>query len=361
MQIKFVKKAFVFFRLFPYLSPNCNPKLTDLYIASIQKASIQFKILYWLSVRYQRVCEKVNIAIKRRYSSVFDYEIEILHKKRADFLYQNHVLHLFNDGTQSQKDIINDKNKFHNFCKKHNLPAAQKIGELKNGHLQNMTALPWETAEDFLVKPTIGSKSVGILDFRAIGNNKYEILDENREIDSKNIAQYLAYFLPKGDFIIQKRLLPPTYLQQQDLAHVPIIRILSCKSGNDVSIINPVLILNVEKKYLNPYLSNKVFYAINASDGKILEQIHFSKNTEPSNYSVINTLPDWDTLTKTIQKAHALLGGIRLIGWDVALSSTGYAIIEANKSPWLEIHQKAPFDSPYFLEKVMSLSSRASL
>lgn len=352
--MKLINKIVVLFRLFPYLPPSdYDSNLFSLYYNSIQKANVKFRFLFWLSTRYQFFCEKLNRPIKFNHSAVYEFEIEVLNKKKSDFLYQNQILHFFYDGTQAQKEIINNKNTFHDFCENNAIPTTKKIGELNNGHLQNMTVLPWETAEDFLVKPIFGFKSIGILDFRSIGNNKYEILDETREINSKNIAKYLAYFLPTGSYIIQKRLKPPVYLQNQGLVHVPIIRILSCKSGDNISILNPVLILNVEKKYLNPRLNNKIFYAIDALNGKIIDQIHFTKKINSMNHLAINTLPEWDALVETVHKAHALLDSIRLIGWDIALSCTGYTIIEANKSPWLEIHQKTPFVANEFQKRIL--------
>jgi hypothetical protein len=287
------------------------------------------------------------------HSSIFDYEIEVLNKKKSEFLYQNQLLHIFYNGTEAQKEIINNKNTFHNFCKNNAIPTPTKIGELNNGHLQNMTFIPWRLRKNFIIKPIYGFKSIGILDFRSIGKNHYDILDENREIHIKNIAKYLTYFLPNGFFIIQKRLKPPSYLQSQGLINVPIIRILSCKSDETITIINPVLILNFEKKYLNPKLNNKIFYALDASNGKIIGQIYFSKKSNAINHWPLITLPDWDALIETINKAHTLLDSVRLIGWDIAYSHSGYAIIEANKSPWLEIHQKHPFVAQEFQKLIL--------
>ncbi len=51
------------------------------------------------------------------------------------------------------------------------------------------------------------------------------------------------------------------------------------------------------------------------------------------------TLPDWDDLRELVSDAAALLGGLPLVGWDVALTKTGPIIVEANTVPSLDLLQ----------------------
>ena len=346
---QFIKKIGTFYRLFPYKPVALNPQLMVLYKMSIEKASFKYKFLFTVSDIYTKVFPKKE----SEYLSVFDYEINALNKKRDAFIPQNYLSHLFGSGSTHHIEIVNNKVKFHKFCLEYALPIPELMGFIKLGKIQlTQTDIPWGKEADFLVKPAFGSKSAGIYDFRFKGNNTYQILDENRAIDRRFIPQFLEHYAKKGSYVIQQRIPAPSEFCDAGISHVPILRVLSKKVNAGIEIINPVLIINKEKQYLNARLANKDFYAIDTQTGKIIGGIVFDHT--PNSLTIVQ-LPNWQMLIQIIQKAHEQVFTLNLIGWDVALSEKGYLLIEANKSPWLEVHQKFPFANQLFLEKILNL------
>ncbi|GGB78968.1 hypothetical protein GCM10011325_03130 [Dyadobacter sediminis] len=156
-----------------------------------------------------------------------------------------------------------------------------------------------------------------------------------------------------GEYVIQEKAGLFHYFAEKGQTNVPVVRIISTKIKGQIKVLNPVLILNKGKQFLDSGLGNKDYYAINASDGTIIGEIIF-QHIPPKLDGF--EMPDWDVILTMIKKGHNLLGKTDIIGWDVALTESGYSLLEANKSPWLEIHQKSPFESTLFIEKLLNLN-----
>jgi hypothetical protein len=336
-------------RLFPYFPAGLNGDLMTQYRLSIQNSELKYRILFYVSEIFCQFKPKKR-SVKK---GIFNHEIDVLKKSSDKFILQRHLFHVLNTGTKSENEIINNKKYFHDFCAKNQLPTPHLSGIIKDGTIQSFVqVLPWDNAKSFFVKPVSGSQSKGILEFRAKGENTYEILDQNRLINTRHIPEYLKFYLKKGEFIIQEKVSLPHYFPISEQSNVPILRIISYKKNDQIKILNPVLIINKEKQFLDSRLGNKDFYAIDAADGTIIDQIVFG-HIPPKLDGF--AMPEWNALLELIKKGHDLLGTIKIIGWDVAIGEGDYSILEANKRPWLEIHQKSPFEGTSFIENILTL------
>jgi hypothetical protein len=337
------------FNIFPYFPIGLNGDLMAQYRLSIQNSELKYRILFYVSEIFCHFKPK-NYSIKK---VIFNYEIDVLKKSPNKFILQRYLFHIFNTGSKSDNEIINNKKHFHNFCVSNHLPTPQLLGTIKDGMIISFVKeFPWDSSKDFFIKPVSGSQSRGILEFRVKNKNTYEILDQNRLINTKYILEYLKFHLKKGEFIIQEKVISSRQLPADDQSNVPILRIISYKQNDQIKILNPVLIINREKQFLDSRLRNKDFYAIDTINGTIIEQIVFS-HTPPKLDGF--KMPEWNSLLEIIKKGHNLLITNTIIGWDVAIGEDGYSVLEANKSPWLEIHQKSPFVNACFIEKILTL------
>lgn len=345
-------------RPFPYLPEGMNQSLKPLFLQSLKNAKFKYKILFHSSRFIYKVLKQLNITPRSKNLSIFQFEINLLKKHESDFLYQNQSYHLFDTGRKEHNEIVNNKVLFHDFCEKNNIPTAQNFGEVRHGKLLIRQPMPWDSGRDFFIKPIYGSKSQGIVEFRFIGNETYLVLNDKRELKADVMESYLKVFFRKRDFIIQERLEPPRNFTNNGLKNVPIIRILSHANGSEIEVLNPVLVLNANENYLNPYLSNKNFYALDKATGKIIDKIRFNgkEGSEglPSNWD--NFLHKWPDLPEKITRAHYLLNSIKWLGWDIAYCKKNeFIFLESNTSPWIELHQKLPFDQWAFQQKFLSL------
>lgn len=347
--MKIFSKIQRLFTLFPYFPVGLEGTLMAQYRQSIQYSQLKYRVLFYVSGKFCQLSSK-DYALQK---NIFNHEINVLGHDPNKYILQKHLFHIYIKGSKSDNEIINNKEQFYKFCSENKLPTPQIVGKIKNGIVQSFgQELPWQHARDFFVKPVYGSKSNGILEFRAKGKDTYEILDENRLIKTRYIPEYLEFHFKKGEFIIQEKIGPPQNFTVNKHSHTPILRIISCKMNNQILILNPVLILHKEKKFLDSKLSNKDFFAIDEADGKVLGPIVFDHTpTKPDNL----TLPEWESLLDLIEKGHNLLKSNTVIGWDVAISDEGYYLLEANKCPWLEIHQKKPFKDLWFLNNILLL------
>ncbi|MFT6842257.1 MAG: hypothetical protein ACJASR_001023 [Psychroserpens sp.] len=355
--MNYFNKLKTFLTIFPYSPVGLNLAIKSLWIESIHKSTFRYKALYRISNLYLKFCKLLGLSSWRIKSKIFEYETTVKDKAIGDFIYQKNAFHLFNTGVEKDIRIINNKIEFHDFCLRNELPVPKKIGEIIHGKIDlDLDCPPWETERDFMIKPIFGAKSKGVLDFKKQdGKNKYLILDEGRELDPVCMKDYLNAFLDKKiSYIIQERLKPTEEILQLGINNVPIIRILTVLNGGIVELINPVLIINPDRNYLNPSLKRKSFYAVNNETGKIFDELVFNNSSKGQIALNDTLLLDWATLKSKVLMAHGQIETVRIIGWDIAWSSKGYKFLEANKSPWLEIHQKDPFDSFRFQKLVLS-------
>jgi D-alanine-D-alanine ligase-like ATP-grasp enzyme len=337
-------------RLFPYFPTRLDSDLMIQYRLSIQKSELKYRILFYISDLFCRF-KSGDYSGKNR---IFNHEISVLHIASNKFILQKYLFHVYNKGSKSEKEIINNKERFHNFCIKNQFPTPRLLGIIKNGKVQSLVqGLPWNHANDFFIKPVSGSQSRGILELRAKDNNTFEIVNQNRLIKAEYLLDFINFHLKTGEYIIQEKAGIFPYFATNGQSNVPILRIISIKIKGQIKILNPVLIINKGKQFLNSELINKDFYAVNAENGTIIGEIIF-KHTPPKLDGF--KMPDWDVILTIIKKAHNLLGTTNIIGWDVAVTEGGYSLLEANKNPWLEIHQKSPFESTLFIEKLLNLN-----
>ncbi len=71
-------------------------------------------------------------------------------------------------------------------------------------------------------------------------------------------------------------------------------------------------------------------------------------------------LPDWEAAIETVRDAHSLVSGVGIIGFDLALSSRGPLIIEANTFPNHTLYQDASGKGVYAPELLRGVHERAA-
>ncbi|MFN8430298.1 MAG: sugar-transfer associated ATP-grasp domain-containing protein [Spirosomataceae bacterium] len=350
-----MKKIKSLFAIFPYYPIKMNQDLKRLWTESLSSTSVKYKLLYRFSEVFIMVIKSLGIKFGQSKSRIFEFEILNDKKNESDFLMQNKVVHLFQSGNPESIEIINDKLKFQNFCLQNHFPTPTKLGEIRSGKIYWDSEYPWFNNKSFIVKPTKGSQSKGIRDFVLSNEGRYIILDENREISFSAVNDYLEHFIKQGEFIIQERIMPGLEFLKIGIMSIPILRIITISDDTNVKLLNPVMIINPEKNYLNSKLINKRFFAIDILNGRINHEIYFGKCSDGQILIKDFYIPDWEKIVELLIKAHKILNTVKIIGWDLGIGDGGFKIIEANKSPWIEIHQKFPFNAEGFQKELLCL------
>ncbi len=338
-ELKYLKLLVRFFALLPYQpNPEWDETVKKEWHKSLRQSKfhhLAYKITCWL---------KLSPPEKMNGQQVFAYETGML--KHEPKNYFPHILleHFFRSGSAGHIKIVNDKLAFHDFCKSQNVPCPEKMGVYQSGKWSFARQAPWETDADFFIKPIHGSQGKDIWECRKLMPDSYLVHNQNRKISDAFLKDYLEKKLDqKKTYIIQRKF---EFVSQNkaNIAPPPVIRILTKRGENEeIRIINPILIINPEFYYLSPSLVDKRFFALNHKTGEVVGEINFGTNNE-SRPPLELTIGEerWQQIVSNTKKLHSHLNTLKYIGWDIALNEKKYSFLEANKSPWLAIHQKYP-------------------
>lgn len=331
--------------LWPYLPPdNAHSDIRSQWMKGLYRTP-KYLILYLLSSTFHK-------GKKSKSSSFFDYEINVLKRNPNQYLiHQNfaHKIAQLNDKNECK--VLNNKLLFWQFCEQNQIPTpkvlAYKMGRVQvKPNLDELFGL-----DNFFIKPIYGSRSVGVIEVKKL-NDAYVFSDENRLIPALMMKEYFEYRWEKMvNVILQIGIQNHDVLAKKWGARPLIIRIISISKNKKMSLHRPVLYHYFNSEYLSPKLKGKHIYPVSLTNGEVGEKFTFSWNEEGPSLAGVH-LPQWNVLKQEISNCHSLMPEISVIGWDVALTNEGPMIIEGNKSPWLDIHQKHPYEGFLITEKV---------
>lgn len=116
------------------------------------------------------------------------------------------------------------------------------------------------------------------------------------------------------------------------------------KTGK-AQILSCVLRAGVGDSVVDNYCSGGVIYPLNAEygivDGSGVSRAGSGHIKHPQTEIIMIgfKVPNWEVLTTELKKAAEKIPEIRLIGWDVAITENGIALIEGNHNPDYELYE----------------------
>jgi hypothetical protein len=230
-------------------------------------------------------------------------------------------------------DLINNKEKFAEFCVKNTLSAPQTLAVFENGKVSVKAAAELRQTKDIVVKPVYGHMGRDIRFAYADRDGSYRY--RGKKLTIEELLQQIAFISASEPFLAQQRLHNHPELCRLSNGYLASIRIVTFWGReNAPSFLGACLAL--------PYGSVTVSndgrnFPVNLETGEILVRSlgplkpeREREITEAGRFVAGNKLPFWRETKELVYKAHCLLPDFFSLGWDVAITENGPVILETN-------------------------------
>lgn len=231
---------------------------------------------------------------------------------------------------------LDDKSQLARFCEEHSLPHPAIVMQ---GTANEVTAeAPWP-ATDLIFKPTnlCQGQSIEILRFDAARDRW--VAHDGTELSPATLPAFALGRLQGGPWLVQPRLVNPVGWRHLTPGPLSTLRIVTGRVPPD----GRLVIVGVQARFAlaSPFVDNVsaggMSAFVDSTTGRM--NIGMAWNGEPSehtNHPVTGgriegeILPDWPALRDLALRAHTAAGAWSSIGWDIAATTLGPMIIEAN-------------------------------
>ena len=168
-------------------------------------------------------------------------------------------------------------------------------------------------------------------------------------IGVEDLADQIAAFADEG-YLFQERLVPHAMLAEICGPAVGTVRLLTAMTGRGPELIATVWkVIGGGNIADNFWRRGNMLAAIDSDSGTVLRVASGLGHEAATHESHPDSgmplpglvLPDWQAARATCLSAATALAGLRLIGWDIALTEHGPVIVEANTLPAFNLHQIA--------------------
>ena len=277
--------------------------------------------------------------------SVFKYNISILEYFQFNFLNKNHEERLRWAGTgfmyeyqlmmnpKSERDILDDKRKFHHSYKKYFVHSVASLDELKSN--------------SSLVDRLLNNPS-GKMVFKA-ANGKCGLTVEVVNTIEYNQTSMISHMEEKGLELVEEYIIQHPELNKLSPSGVNTVRIFTELDKNqEVVILGCRQRISVNSSVDNMAAGNIAAF-IDENTGKIIDAGVYSDITKKeekihpvTGVSIIGfQVPFWQETLQMVKEAAKLHPQNRSIGWDIVISEKGPGFIEGNHD-WCKLLWQLP-------------------
>lgn len=255
-------------------------------------------------------------------------------QKRGAYLLhrRNHSLFEALNGFASG-DLINNKEKFAEFCVKNALPAPKTLAVFENGKVSVKAAAELRQQKDIVVKPVYGHMGRDIQFAYVDRDGSYRYRGKNLTVEE--LLQHIAFNSVSEPYLAQQRLHNHPELCRLSNGYLASIRIVTFWGrDNAPAFLGACLAL----PYGSATVSNEGRnFPVDLETGEILilslgplRPERERELTEAGRFVAGNMLPFWREIKELVYKAHRLMPDFFSLGWDVAVTENGPVILETN-------------------------------
>jgi len=234
----------------------------------------------------------------------------------------------------------------------HALLHPHRVSFLGHDLRNRVDLLSWLTGLDGPVfgKPVDSRWSLGALSIeRCDSATGMVTLLDGSEHDSATVADQVMAFAEEG-YLFQERLEPHPDVAAVSGPAISCVRLLTIMTPEGPELLRAVWKLigsgNVADNF---WREGNLLAAIDPATGTVTRAAsgvafqHRSHDAHPDSGAALPgfTLPDWKDAVALACDAMTAMTGLRLVGWDIALTAKGPVIVEANTRPAFNIHQVA--------------------
>ncbi|GAB3037266.1 sugar-transfer associated ATP-grasp domain-containing protein [Bowmanella dokdonensis] len=250
------------------------------------------------------------------------------------------------------RPLVADKMNYHRICQQQGLAAPEVLAVVQNSSLSDPQ--PFEQIKDaqgllvrlqswgegqYIFKPAGGSHGEDIFCFRFAGQGLQDI--HGKELDPTGLMQKLQL----GRFVLQRYAAPHPALN--DVMPGPglgTLRLVTVNREGQVELVIGCAKLPVGGNLIDNFNAGKslnLVSAINLDSGRLISTYgpdplnegnirlftqHPQTQTKLSGY----LLPNWQEIVSLVKRGAEVFNQLPTIGWDVALTTEGPLLIEAN-------------------------------
>jgi hypothetical protein len=230
-------------------------------------------------------------------------------------------------------DLINNKEKFAEFCVKNDLPSPQTLAVFENGKVSVKTDAGLRQQKDIVVKPVYGHMGRDIRFAYADPDGSYRY--RGKKLTLEELLQQIAVNSVSEPFLAQQRLHNHPELCRLSNGYLASIRIVTFWGReNAPAFLGACLALPYEAVTVSNDGRN---FPVDLETGEILVrslgQLRLERErelAEAGRFVAGNMLPFWWEIKELVYKAHCLLPDFFSLGWDVAITEHGPVILETN-------------------------------
>lgn len=232
--------------------------------------------------------------------------------------------------------LLRDKNIFEKYMNSISVNTAKTVAMIKNGKiysrdLQNVIDEEelFESGKEYFIKYIGGECADGVYYI-----NSYE--------SYKSIKEEFK----EGIYIIQDKLIQNDEMIKLGPNSINTIRIVTVNNGIEIKVLAAVCRMGVNSNVDN-WATGGIAVNINIETGKLDQYGYYKpgKGTKTAVHPITKVkfedfkIPYWEEVKETVTRAHNSLYGIHSIGWDVAITNEGPALIEGNDNWEISLNQ----------------------
>lgn len=184
------------------------------------------------------------------------------------------------------------------------------------------------------------------------GGNGIQILSLSNQTSAKSIWEMVREFCP---FVMEELIEQADEMKAFYPKSVNTIRYTTFFHNGNLTRMQATLRVGRGGNVVDNITQGGIFAPVDPDSGKILgpaRSFHcevFPKHSDTGTQFEGNTIPHWDELNDLVEKVVRVTPEQKLIGWDFALSTRGWVMVEANWNPGLQ-----SFDPEHGLRKLVS-------
>lgn len=264
---------------------------------------------------------------------------------------------------------VNDKLAFNTLLGGYGLPvfatrgfyharfALPALGQMRNA-ADILRFLRTSEAYPLFGKPTAGSKSLG-----TVGIESYEkvsdtlLLADGRRVAAPEVAEEIATAYDTG-YIFQERGQPHADVRALSGPSIATVRVYSLYTEKGPRIFRACWKIPAGGNVADNFWRGNILAALDMETGAItraiqgegLKQVELETHPDTGARLIGAQVPDWEKLRRLVLLGAEIFDTMPLLGWDVAPTTNGPVLVEANNTPDFRMAQMAENRGAYDAE-----------
>lgn len=251
---------------------------------------------------------------------------------------------------KERNSLCEDKNLFSAICRGYNINQPELLYSVSKGVITDtsgntktitglISSLKENSTAKLFFKPTYGVGGKGIIIFEKKDGDFYN-MEDNSKLSEKFIESIFPF-----DYIIQAGLIPAEIMKGIYPDSVNTFRIITRCRDNKPEILFTILRIGQNGSPVDNASSGGMYIKIDKETGELDEYaVSFSgeKHTSHPNTGFVFSnykLPFWEEIIKFAGHLALCFKEIEYVGWDIAYTNNGPAVIEANNGPDISLLQ----------------------